>query len=281
MGRMETSPRAEILIEPTSGTGRLLSLRELVDYRFLFYYLVRRNVVLEAQESSFWMIWAIIRPLTYVLIFNAMRRASGAMTSVDLPYPVFVFAGMSLWYYLIGAIMGATRSIASEADLIRKIYYPRVITPVVPVVSELVSLAVCLAAAIAIGAYYGVTPGPSILLLPLVILQCVALSLAVGLIFSALSVAFRDFEQVISFILYAGMFVSPVVYAPEMIQSQNVRVVYWLNPFVGPLMALRAALYDRPFPWAGFGYSVAATGALLLLGLWTFRRYERLFADRA
>jgi lipopolysaccharide transport system permease protein len=270
---------AETLIRP-AGEQPSFPLREYYGYRHLFAALVRRNIRLQFADMRFGFAWACMRPLLYVLVFVAFRRLSNANTRVATPYPVYLYSGLILWYYLLESLMATTTALQRDAALITKVYYPRLITLAVPVVANLWGLALASLPLLAMMAWYGITPGWPLLLLPVVILQMMAFVAGVGTVFASLTLYSRDWERFLSYVLYLGLFVSPVIYAPEMIPARA-RPVYFLNPLAGSLLAFRSALFALdPFPWRQWLYSAAASMVALAVGLRVFRAAEGQLADR-
>jgi lipopolysaccharide transport system permease protein len=270
---------AEITIRPAVATFGV-DLRELWQYRHLFVALVWRNVRIEFDATRLGSLWAIARPVFFTLVFVFFRNFSGANTQVELPYSLYVFSGLVLWSYFLDAATASAGAVRLDSALLTKVYYPRLLTPLVPVVASLVSVAVGVVALIGLMAWYGVHPGWPIVLLPLVLIECIALALGVGTVVSSLSIENRDWERALGFVLSVGLWLSPVIYAPSMIPA-SVRSIYHLNPMVGVLLGFRAALFDGfPVPTWELLYSAACAAALLAVGIWAFRRSEVQLADR-
>jgi len=260
--------------------GLFAVVRELWQFRHLFTALVWRNVRVEFDATRLGSAWAIARPILFTLVFVLFRGFSGANTYVDLPYGLYVFSGLVLWMYFLDAATASAGAIRLDSALLTKVYYPRLLTPIVPVFATMVNVAIALVPLVIMMAWYRVHPGWPVLLLPLVLLQAVLLALGVGLLVSSISVENRDWERALAFVLSIGLWLSPVVYAPQMIPGL-LYDLYHLNPMVGLLLAFRAVLFDGfPMPTWEWAYSVACTAVILLLGLWAFRRTEVQLADR-
>lgn len=270
---------AEIVIRPAVATFGV-DLRELWQYRHLFAALVWRNVRIEFDATRLGSLWAIARPVFFTLVFVFFRNFSGANTQVEIPYSLYVFSGLVLWSYFLDAATASAGAIRLDSALLTKVYYPRLLTPLVPVVASLVSIAVGVAVLAVLMVWYGVHPGWPVVLLPIVLVECIALALGVGTIVSSLSIENRDWERALGFVLSVGLWLSPVIYAPGMI-PQSVRSIYHLNPMVGVLLGFRAALFDGfPVPTAELLYSAVCAAILLAIGVWAFRRSEVQLADR-
>jgi lipopolysaccharide transport system permease protein len=273
------APVTEIVIRPPSSTFRI-DLREIWRYRHLLVALVWRNVRVQFDAMHLGFVWAFTRPLLYVVFFSVFRQLSGADTQVDIPYSLYVYSGLIVWYYFLDATMSASRAVARDAGLLSKVYYPRLIMPLVPAIAASVNLAISLVPMIILMVYFGVLPGWQILLLPLVMFQCIMLVLGLGTLFSALSLASRDWDRFLQFALYLGLFISPVIYAPDMI-PESVRSIYLLNPMAGTLLAFRSVFFaEFPFPLQQWLYALAFSTLLVFIGVLFFQRAEVHFADK-
>jgi lipopolysaccharide transport system permease protein len=269
----------EVVIQPATDAERA-DYRELWASRHILAALAWRNVRNEFTESYIGLGWVCVRPLLFVLVFTAFKRLSNANPQVGIPYALYLYSGLIVWYYVIESATESAGAMNVDAHLLKKVYYPRIFTPLAPVLANLVSLAVAMAPLMVMMLWFQVTPTWRVVVLPLVLLQCVALALGVGTIVASLTLGTRDLERALGFFFYLGLFVSPVVYAPEMI-PEWFRPVYALNPFVGTLEGFRSTLFsDAPFPAWAWMYSVAVSFATLALGLRMFRLAESEFADQ-
>jgi lipopolysaccharide transport system permease protein len=275
------APGHEAVIEilPVAPGFRVV-LSELWQFRHLFTALVWRNVRVEFDATRLGSAWAIARPILFTLVFVLFRGFSGANTHVDIPYALYVFSGLVLWTYFLDAATSSAGAIRLDAALLTKVYYPRLLTPLVPVIASLVNIAIALVPLVAMMVWFGVWPSWQIVLLPLVLVQAVALALGVGTLVSSISIENRDWERALAFVLSLGLWLSPVIYAPDMIPGM-LRSLYHLNPMVGLLLAFRATLFDGfPLPFWDWLYSIICTVLVLALGVWAFRRTEARLADR-
>jgi lipopolysaccharide transport system permease protein len=268
----------EIVIRPPSARVAF-DVWEYHRYRYMLLALVKRNVRLQFHEMSLGFLWACVRPLLYVLVFVSLRRLSNANLHVDIAYPLYVYSGLILWYYIVETTMDTAGAVKADAHMMTKVYYPRLISPLVPVLANLSGFGLSLIPLALMMAWYGVAPGWRLLLLPLVLLQCLALVLGIGAGCASVTLRNRDWERLLNFVLYAGLFISPVIYAVEMIPDR-LRVFYFLNPVAGTLLAFRSALFAPfDFPLWQWLYSTVFTIAVLGLGVTMFRRAESRFAD--
>lgn len=263
-----------------AGPGLAVLFAEFWQFRHLFTALVWRNVRVEFDATRLGSAWAIARPILFTLVFVLFRGFSGANTHVDLPYALYVFSGLVLWMYFLDAATSSAGAIRLDSALLTKVYYPRLLTPLVPVVASLISVVIALVPLVAMMAWFGVRPGWLIVLLPVVLIQAVVLALGVGTLVSAISIENRDWERALAFLLSLGLWLSPVIYAPDMIPGV-LRDLYHLNPMVGLLLAFRAVLFDGfPLPIWDWMYSLGCSVFILALGVWAFRRTEANLADR-
>jgi homopolymeric O-antigen transport system permease protein len=260
--------------------GLRVVLAELWQYRHLFVALVWRNVRVEFDASRLGSAWAVARPILFTTVFVLFRGLSGANTHVDLPYALYVFSGLVLWTYFLDAATSSAGAIRLDSALLTKVYYPRLLTPLVPVVASLVSIAIALVPLAAMMIWFGVRPGWLVLLLPVVLIQAAALALGVGTIVSSISIENRDWERALAFMLSIGLWLSPVIYAPGMI-PEMFRSLYHVNPMVGLLLAFRAVLFEGfPLPVWDWLYSLGCTMVVVAFGIGAFRRSEARLADR-
>jgi len=269
----------ETVIQPASSAMRF-SFGELWRYRHLFVALVWRNVRMEFDATRFGAVWACVRPLLYAIVFGLFRNFSGADTRVDIPNLLYIYSGLLLWIYFTESATISAGAVRSDVSLLTKVYYPRILSPLVPIVANLFSFGVGLIPLAAMMVWYGIHPGWPLLLLPLLLLQCVALALGLGTLVSTLTIEHRDWERFFAYALTIGLWLSPVIYAPEMIPLQ-IRDIYHANPMVGLLMGFRATLFDGfPIPVWEWAYSAVCTVVLLVIGVWMFRRTELSLAER-
>lgn len=268
-----------IKIRPASGSWSI-SLGELARYRPLIRSMAAQQVRLKYADLALGFFWAVARPLLMVAVFVLLRNMSQAMFGIEIPYAIYVYSGLILWFYFVEAATSSSSAMRVNAGLSKKIYYPHLINPMVPVLSGLADLAVGFLPLVILMVYYEVIPGPQILFLPVVLGQCMLLAFAVGLLFSALRLNSRDWERFLGLILYVGLFASPVLYSESIIPEHS-RVLYHANPMSGTLLAFRASLFEvAPFPLRPFLYSCAFSVVLLVVGVYSFSRGERYLLDR-
>jgi lipopolysaccharide transport system permease protein len=224
--------------------------------------------------------WAVARPLAMVAIFTFVKIQSGANMHVEIAYPLYLYSGLIMWFNFREATMATSKSVMKEAGLMKRIYYPRMVAPIVPVVAQMYSLFIGMIPLAVMMVFYQSYPSWRIVLLPLVLLQYLLFILSVGMIFSCLILFKADFEKFLTLCLYLGLFISPVIFAPEMI-PESVRFLYFANPTAGTLLAFRACLFaDFPFPVWEFVFACVLSIILTYTAIKLYGRTESYFADK-
>lgn len=270
-------PIGTTLIEPR-GRLRFLDLREFWAFRQLLWMLAQRDIRVRYKQTVLGASWAILRPTLSMVIFSVVFGRLAKLPSDGVPYPVFVFTGLLPWMFVAQAVSGGAASVLGAGGLVTRVYFPRLVVPVASVGVALVDLLVALALLVPLMLWYGITPGRSLLGLPLMILGALAVGLGVGIAFAGVSVVFRDFRHIEPFFVQIWMFVTPVVYPASMIPARW-RWLAYLNPMTGVVEGFRACWLGIPIDWAGVGVSIGL-GLLLLFGaILLFESVERRFAD--
>jgi len=267
-----------LVIEPTPG-WRLVNLRELWRYRELLFFLTWRDVKVRYKQTVLGVLWAVIQPVMAMVVFTIFFGRLGKLDQFTTEaYPIFVFAGLVPWNFFGQAVSHSGQSLISEANLLTKVYFPRLIIPCASVGSLLVDFAVSFVVMFGLMIYYGVSPTVNLLMVPVLVFATIFTALGVGTILSALAVAYRDFRYVIPFMVQIWMFASPVAY-PLKIVPEKWQLVYALNPMAGVISGFRSAMLGEPFCWGVLGVSFAVAALVFLIGAFYFRRIERRFAD--
>jgi lipopolysaccharide transport system permease protein len=250
-------------------------------YRELFAILAWRDVAVRYKQTVIGVAWAVVRPVLTMVVFTIVfGKLAGLPSDGAVPYALLVLAGMLPWFLFAGVLSEASMSLVGNANLIGKVYFPRLIIPAAAAAVAVVDFAVNLAILGAIMAWYGVAPGWQIALLPGFVALAVVASLGPALFLTALNVRYRDFRFVIPFIVQFGLYVSPVGFSSAVVPEQW-RFWYSLNPVVGAIDGFRWCLLggESQLYLPGFALSLGVTAVLLLLGIAYFRRTERSFAD--
>jgi lipopolysaccharide transport system permease protein len=261
-----------------SGRRAPLDWRELWSYRDLFYLLTWRDVKVRYKQTLLGVAWAVLQPLLPMVVFALVFGRLAGMPSDGIPYPLFVYAGLLPWTFFANAVTVSGNSLVGSANLITKVYFPRILVPTASVAAALVDLTVaCVALGVLLGVYR-VSPGWSLVLLPVFVLLTALAAVGFGLWSAALNVKYRDVRYALPFLVQLGMFVTPVVY-PLSLVPDRWRWVLALNPLTGVVEGYRSCLFGRPPELGLTMVSVASTVVVLLIALLTFRRAERSFAD--
>jgi lipopolysaccharide transport system permease protein len=269
---------APTVVEPTHG-WRALDLRELWAYRELVYFLAWRDVKVRYKQTALGVAWVVLQPLAAMAIFSVIFGRLANLPSDNVPYPLFVFAGLVPWFYFANATSTASGSLVANTNLVSKVYFPRLAVPLAAVLAGLVDLAIGLGLELVLLAVFGVPVGARVLLVPVLVALLALTSLAVGVWLSALDVQYRDVRYAIPFLIQLWLFATPIVY-PLSIVSERWRPLLALNPVAGSVEAFRWALLGTPqFPAHQLALGLLVVAALLATGLLYFRRMERVFAD--
>jgi lipopolysaccharide transport system permease protein len=268
-----------VVIEQSSGWAPV-RFGDLWTYRELLYFLIWRDLKVRYKQAALGLAWVIMQPLLVTIIFTVFLGMLARVPSDDFPYPLFVYAGLLPWTFFSNAVVGSGNSIVGNANLITKVYFPRVIIPAAAIGARLVDLGVAFVILVGMMLYYRVGVTWSILMLPVLVVMLTLFSLGLGLVTSALNVKYRDVGIVLPVMIQLWMFVSPVVYSSTLVPARW-QTLYSLNPLAGMLEGFRAALLGRPFNWSALAVSAAVTVALLVYSVYMFRRVEKSFADLA
>jgi lipopolysaccharide transport system permease protein len=257
-----------------------LGLGALWQYRELLYFLVWRDVKVRYKQTALGAAWAIIQPLFTMVVFALFFGRLAKMPSDGIPYPLFSYAALVPWTFFAQAMSQASNSLVGSANLITKVYFPRLIVPLASVLSGVVDFLFAFAVLLAMMPWYGVGISVRLLFVPLFVLLAITTALGVALWLSAFNVEYRDARYTVPFLTQFWMFATPVAY-PSSLLSEPWRTVYSLNPMVGVVEGFRwALLHAGPAPGPMFLVSSLASLALLVGGAFYFRRLERTFADR-
>jgi lipopolysaccharide transport system permease protein len=265
-------------IRPTTGWAPV-NIGELWRARELLYFLILREVKVRYKQAVIGVGWAILQPVLAVLIFSAIFGHFAKMPTGDTPYVVFAFCAVLPWTYFSEAVRRSSMGLVSDSELIRKVYFPRLILPLALVSAPLVDFAAGMVVLLVLLAFYGVALTPLILLLPIFLLIALALALSVGLWLGPLSVRYRDVMHAVPFMIQVWLYATPVAY-PASIVPERWRLLYSLNPMVGVIEGFRWALLGDSYPdFRAMAISVGFITVSLVLGALYFRKMERSFAD--
>ncbi len=254
-----------------------LNLRDLWLYRDLLYFLIWRDVKVRYKQTVLGVAWAVMQPLFTMLVFSLIFGRLAGMKSDGIPYPLFAYAGLLSWTFFANAVTNSGNSLVGSANLITKVYFPRLLIPAAAVIAGLVDFAIAFVLLGVLMLYYKVGLTWHILMLPVLLLLTTLLATGVGMWASAMNVKYRDIRYALPFLIQLWFFASPIIYPASIFQRWS--WVLALNPMAGLIEGYRAALFGRPFDWVMLGLSAALTLALLTCAAFIFRRMEKSFAD--
>jgi lipopolysaccharide transport system permease protein len=267
-----------VYLRPPKGWSAL-NLRDLWFYRELIYFMTWRDIKVRYKQAVLGISWAILNPLLTMVIFSIIFGNLAKLPSEGIPYPLFSFAGLLPWNLFAMALQRSSTSLVSNANLLTKIYFPRLVIPFSSVLAALVDFGLSFLVMLGLMAYYKVWPTWNILwLVPLALLAMVT-AMSVGIWLSAFNVQYRDVQQMVPFLINAWMYASPVAYSANLIPQGKWQIIYGLNPMAGVIQGFRWALLGGNPPDKLLIISIVVVLLLLVSGLFYFRRMERTFAD--
>lgn len=274
------SSSTKTIIKPSRGWVPV-DLGELWRYKELLYFLTKRDIKVRYKQTILGGLWAIIQPLSTMIVFVLFFGRMAKMQSDGIPYPIFVYAGLLPWTYFSSALSASSNSLVENVNLISKVYFPRIIAPASAALAGLLDFFIATLILGVMMIYYQYIPGPEILLLPFLVGMVFMCAVGVGLWLSALNVQYRDIRYVVPLLIQLWMFVSPVIYPISMVPPKY-HLLMSINPMVGTIEALRSAfLGHQPINWMLLGISAMIISIIFLSGIYYFRRMERVFADMA
>jgi lipopolysaccharide transport system permease protein len=266
-----------VVIQPT-GRWSLLSFKDIWAYRELLFFLTWRDVKVRYKQTALGAAWAILQPLFMMIIFTIFFGRLAAVDSAGIAYPVFALAGLVPWTFFSNAITASGNSLVGSANLITKVYFPRLIVPAAAMLAGLVDFVLAFVLLILLMLYYQIVPTIQLLFLPVLVLLTALFSLGVGTWFSALNVKYRDVRFALPFLIQLWLFVSSVILPSSAIPAKW-RWLLMLNPMSGIIEGYRSALFGLPFDWPALGIASGLTILTLLYAIYAFGRVERSFAD--
>ena len=274
--KKSNSPRV-IAIKPRIG-WQAINFKELREYRDLFYFLVWRDIKVLYAQTILGFLWAILQPLVQIIIFTIIFGKIAKVSTDGIPYILFSSAAVIPWTYLSQAMTMSSQSLVTGQNMLGKIYFPRLIFPVTPILAKLVDFGISMLIIIIVIFFYRISPTWNLVFLPLfvVLMMCVAAS--VGLWLSALAIRFRDVKLAMPFVIRMLMYTAPIVYSASSI-SGAYRILYSFNPLVSVIEGFRGCLLGTPISWQYILPGMLTTLILLVSGALYFQRMERVFVD--
>jgi lipopolysaccharide transport system permease protein len=274
------SKNVEILIRKTSG-WKMVDFGELYHYRDLLWFLTWRNIKVLYAQSIIGIGWAVLQPLFSMLVFTLVFGMFAKMNSDGVPYALFSFCALVPWSYFSNALLDSGNSLVSQADMLSKVYFPRLVLPLSSVLSKLVDLVIALGVLFGMMLIYQRLPTWQIIFLPLLIAIMTITAAGMGMFLTSLAIQYRDIKHAMNFIVQLLMYGAPVVY-PTTIVPEWLQPYYAMNPMVGVIEGFRAALLGtREMPWVWIAIGATTSSIIFMGGLFLFRQQERVFADVA
>ena len=275
---LSTGAERDVVIRPTKGLFDL-EMGNVWRYRELLHTLMMRDIQVLYKQAALGAAWAIIQPVFAVVVFTVVFGNFAKMPSDGIPYPIFAFAAVLPWTYFAEATRRASTGLVDDADLVRKVYFPRLIIPLAKVSAPMLDFAIAFCVLLIMMAFYGVMPSVKLLAIIPLVLIAGTLALAIGLWLGPINVRYRDVKHTVPFMLQIGMYASPIVYPLSQVPAEW-KALYSLNPMVGVIEGFRWAVFDRGSPdLVALGVGLLVVLALLLGGLVWFKNQERSFAD--
>jgi len=280
LAAVSDEPTVVTIIKAHSG-WRTIDFRELYQYRDLFRFLVWRNIKVLYAQSAIGIGWAVIQPLVSMIVFTIVFGKLAKLSSDGIPYPVFSFAALVPWTYFSNSLTQSTNSLITNAGMISKVYFPRLVLPLSAVIAKLVDFSIAMLMLVALMAWFQIAPTLGVLALPLLIAIMMLSAAGLGMWLTALAIQYRDIKHAMTFVVQLMMYACPVVYPTSLI-PQKYQLLYAINPMVGVIEGFRSALLgSRPMPWDLIAVGGVTAIIVAFTGALYFRSKERLFADVA
>ena len=265
------------IIKPKSG-WQLINLNELIQYRDLFYFMVWREIKILYAQTILGFSWAILQPLIQIVIFTIVFGKVAKVSSDGIPYFLFSSVAILPWTYMSQAMTQSSQSLVQGQNMLGKVYFPRLIFPLTPVLAKLIDFGISILILCAVALYYHVMPTWNLVFLPIFVLLMMSIPAGIGLWLSALAIRFRDVKHAMPFVVRMLIYTAPIVYSASSIPDAY-RFIYSLNPIVGVIEGYRASLLGLPMPWVYIWPGVIVALLMLVSGAFYFRRMERVFVD--
>lgn len=266
-----------IRIQPSKGWVSL-RMGELWEYRELLYFFTLRDIKVRYKQTIFGAAWAVLQPVLTMVVFSLFFGNLAGVPSDGIPYPIFSYAALVPWTFFANGLTQSSNSMVTNANLIKKVYFPRLVIPIGSIGAGLVDFVLAFVVLLGMMAFYGIAPTANIVWLPFFLLLAISTSLGVGLWLSAMNVQFRDIRYTVPFLVQFWLFASPVAYASSMLKEPW-KSLYGLNPMAGVIEGFRWSLVGTGQPGAIIWVSSSVSLLALVTGAMYFRRMEKSFAD--
>jgi len=265
------------VIQPKSG-WQIIDFKELKDYQDLFYFLVWRDIKTLYAQTVLGFSWAILNPLIQIIIFGIIFGKVAKVSTDGIPYILFSSVAIIPWAYISQAMTQSSQSLTQGSNILGKVYFPRLIFPITPVLAKLVDFGISMLIILCVMLYYRVFPTWNLLWFPVFVGMMISIPLGVGLWLSSLAIRFRDIKHAMPFLIQMLMYTAPIVYSASSI-PEGYRLLYSLNPIVGVIEGLRACLLGTPIPWLYIWPGILTAALLVISGALYFKRMERFVVD--
>jgi lipopolysaccharide transport system permease protein len=257
---------------------QFVDFKELKEYRDLFYFMVWREIKVLYAQTILGFSWAILNPLVQIVIFTVIFGKVAKVSTEGIPYFLFSTVAIIPWTYMSQSIMQSSQSLVSGQHMLGKIYFPRLIFPITPVLARVVDFGISILILLVVMLYYRVLPTWNLFFSPLFFILMVSIPAGIGMWLSALAIRFRDVKFAMPYVIQMLIYSAPIVYSASTI-PEKYRFIYSLNPIVGVIEGYRACFLGTPFPWLYICPGIITTAILLISGAFYFKRMERVFAD--
>lgn len=264
-------------IEPSTRLPRF-DLKDIWAHRELLYFLTLRDIKIRYKQTAIGVAWAILQPVLTTAVFTVLFSTFARFDTGEVPYPLFALSGLMIWLFVHNAVTMASSSFVSNTNLVTKVYFPRLIVPAAAVLAGLFDLLISFLILVVLMIWYSTAPGANVILFPVFLLLSFLLAAALGILFSAVNVRFRDVKFALPFLLQVWMIASPIFY-PISILSDKWKLVFAANPLTGILEGMRTSLFGGEFDWRVIGVSCASLLVLMIVSLLIFKWMEDEFAD--
>lgn len=277
VGIMESKSEIITIIKPRSG-WQLVDLKELKEYRDLFFFMVWREIKVLYAQTILGFSWALLNPLVQIVIFTVIFGRVAKVSTEGIPYFLFSSVAIIPWTYMSGSLSQSSQSLVSGQHMLGKIYFPRLIFPITPVLAKVVDFGISILILLVVMIYYRVHPTWNLFLFPLFFILMMSIPAGIGMWLSALAIRFRDVKFAMPFIIQMLIYSAPIVYSASSI-PEKYRIIYSLNPIVGVIEGYRATLLGTPIPWLYILPGLITAPVILISGAFYFKRMERVFVD--
>lgn len=268
----------KLIIQPSRG-WRHINIAEIWQYRELLYFFTWRDIKVRYKQTIVGVLWTIIQPVLTMIVFSIFFGKLAKMPSEDVPYPIFVYIGLLPWTYFSQNLTRSSQSIVANANLIRKIYFPRLIVPISTALAGLTDFLISFGILVLLMIFYNIQPTREMMLFPFLVILTFLCSVGVGFWLAALNAVYRDISYIVPFVVRLGMFLTPVIY-PVTFLPEKYRWLLYLNPMTGIIDSFRASILGyKSIPVFGLLISLIITVFFFITGIYFFRRTEKDFAD--